>query len=238
MVGAMIGSAAIGAASSASAAKKASSAADAQAQASREATDASLQASREQLAFQQEQYADWERIYGPIQERLSSYNQSLSSDTFAALGLQGLQQSYTQSRTNMDRALAQRGLSSSGAAAESLTELETQRTLGAAQIRQQAPQQVAEQQQSFLSAGLGLQSGLQAGISNAYGNQAQINMQAAGNAQALQGQYANQAASAYAGIGQSVGAGINTYMTYNALNSGVNPYGSGMSTNPPGSLFS
>lgn len=224
MVGAIIGSAAIGAASSASSASKASSAAKAQAAAADRATEASLQASREQLAFQQQQYADWEAIYGPIQDRLSSYNQSLTPDTFAALGLQGLQQSYTQSKQNIERSLAQRGLSSSGAAAEALTGLESQRMLGAAQIRQQAPQQVAAQQSNFLSLGLGLQPALQQGVSNAYGNQAMINMQAAGNAQALQGQYANQAASAYAGIGQSIGSGLNTYMTYNALNQGVNPY--------------
>lgn len=237
MTGAIIGSALIGAASSASSAKSASSAASQQAAASQAATDASLQASREQLEFQKQQYADWESIFGPIQENLSSYYQSLSPDTYAAMGLQNLQQSYTTSKQSLDRALAQRGLSTSGAAAQALTDLESQRMLGGASIRQSAAQEVATQKQNFLALGLGQGSTLQQGVAGAYGNIASTNMQAAGNAMALQGTYANQAASAYAGIGQSLGSGLSTYMTYNALNRGVNPYGSGMATNPPGSLF-
>lgn len=224
MTGAIIGSAVVGAATSYSSGKSASKAAKLQADASNKATEASLKASEEQLAFQKQQYADWEDIFGPIQDNLSSYYQTLSPDTYTSLGLQNLQKSYQTSRDSLDRSLAQRGLSNSGAAVQGLTDLSTQRMLGEANIRQSAPQAVESQKQNFLSIGLGLQPGLQSGIANAYGNIANTNMNAATNALNMQGKYSSQAASAYSGVGKSLGAGFNAYNTYNALN-GPSGYG-------------
>lgn len=218
MVGAIVGSAAIGAISSKKAASSASKSADRAYESADAASQLQYETSMQQLEFQQQQYADWENIFGPIQENLSSYYKNLSSDSIASLGIQNIEQSYVQSRQNLDTQLAKRGISGSGAAAAGLTQLESARMLGKAEVRTNAPQQAAQQQLGFLSAGLGLQSGLQQGISNTYGNQMQMYGQNAQTQLGQAGNYANQAAQGYAGIGSSVGQGINSYMTYNALN--------------------
>lgn len=215
---AIVGAAAIGAGTSYMGAKSSSKSAD-KALASADASSAlQYDISMQQLEFQQQQYSDWENIFGPIQENLSSYYKNLSSDSIASLGIQNIEQSYVQSRQNLDTQLAKRGISNSGAAAAGLTSLENTRMLGKAEARTNAPQQAAQQQLGFLSAGLGLQSGLQQGISNSYGNQMNILGQQSSNSLQQASQYTQQAAAGYAGIGSSVGQGINSYMTYNALN--------------------
>lgn len=215
---AIIGAAAIGAGTSYMSSKSASKSAD-KAYASADATSQlQYEASMEQLDFQKKQYEDWENIFGPIQDNLSSYYKHMRPDSIASLGIQNIEQSYTQSRQNLDTQLAKRGITNSGATAAGLTSLENTRMLGKAEVRTNAPQQVAQQQLGFLSAGLGLQPGLQQGISGAMTNQMNMFGQQATNQQGMANQYSNQAAQAYSGIGSSIGQGINSYMTYNALN--------------------
>ena len=215
---AIVGAAAIGAGTSYMSSKSASKSAD-KAYASADATSQlQYEASMEQLDFQKKQYEDWENIFGPIQDNLSSYYKNMSPDSIASLGIQNIEQSYTQSRQNLDTQLAKRGITNSGATAAGLTQLESSRMLGKAEVRTNAPQQVANQQLGFLSAGLGLQSGLQQGISGAMSNQMNMFGQQATNQQGMANQYSNQAAQAYSGIGSSIGQGVNSYMTYNALN--------------------
>lgn len=215
---AIIGAAAIGAGTSYMSSKSASKSAD-KAYASADATSQlQYEASMEQLDFQKKQYEDWENIFGPIQDNLSSYYKHMSPDSIASLGIQNIEQSYTQSRQNLDTQLAKRGITNSGATAAGLTSLENTRMLGKAEVRTNAPQQVAQQQLGFLSAGLGLQPSLQQGISGAMTNQMNMFGQQATNQQGMANQYSNQAAQAYSGIGSSIGQGINSYMTYNALN--------------------
>ena len=215
---AIVGAAAIGAGTSYMSSKSASKSAD-KAYASADATSQlQYEASMEQLDFQKKQYEDWENIFGPIQDNLSSYYKHMSPDSIASLGIQNIEQSYTQSRQNLDTQLAKRGITNSGATAAGLTSLENTRMLGKAEVRSNAPQQVAQQQLGFLSAGLGLQPSLQQGISGAMSNQMNMFGQQATNQQGMANQYSNQAAQAYSGIGSSIGQGINSYMTYNALN--------------------
>lgn len=218
MVGAIVGSAAVGAASSYSASKSASKSADKAYASADAASKLEFETSMAQLDFQKEQYADWENIFGPIQDNLSSYYKNLSADSVASLGIQNIEQSYVQSRQNLDTQLAKRGITNSGATAAGLTSLENTRMLGKAEVRSTAEQTVAQQQLGFLSAGLGLQSGLQQGVSNAYSNQANILGQQSTAATNSANNYSNQAAQAYSGIGSSVGTGISSYMQYNALN--------------------
>ena len=215
---AIVGAAAIGAGTSYMSSKSASKSAD-KAYASADATSQlQYEASMEQLDFQKKQYEDWENIFGPIQDNLSSYYKNMSPDSIASLGIQNIEQSYIQSRQNLDTQLAKRGITNSGATAAGLTSLENTRMLGKAEVRTNAPQQVAQQQLGFLSAGLGLQPSLQQGISGAMSNQMNMFGQQATNQQGMANQYSNQAAQAYSGIGSSIGQGINSYMTYNALN--------------------
>lgn len=216
------GTAVIGAMSSSSAASKSSAASSEAAAASKKAAKLQYQVSMAQLDFAKQQYNEWQGIFGPIEQNLSSYYKNLSSDTFAALGIQNIEQEYTRSREQLDTAMAKRGITDSGANAAGLTELETGRMLGRAQARAQAPTQVANQQLGFLSIGLGQQAQLQNGINNAYSNQINTLGQQATNSMNQSNMYSQQAAASYAGIGQSIGQGINTYMTANAYQSQSN----------------
>lgn len=216
------GTAIIGAISSSNSAKKASSSAAEAAAASKKAAKLQYQVSMAQLDFAKQQYNEWQGIFGPIEQNLSSYYKNLSSDTFAALGIQNIEQEYTRSREQLDTAMAKRGITDSGANAAGLTELENSRMLGRAQARAQAPTQVANQQLGFLSIGLGQQAQLQNGINNAYSNQINTLGQQATNSMNQSNMYSQQAAASYAGIGQSIGQGINTYMTANAYQSQSN----------------
>ncbi len=216
------GTAVIGAISSSSAARKSSAAASEAAAASKKAAKLQYQVSMAQLDFAKQQYNEWQGIFGPIEQNLSSYYKNLSSDTFAALGIQNIEQEYTRSREQLDTAMAKRGITDSGANAAGLTELENSRMLGRAQARAQAPTQVANQQLGFLSIGLGQQAQLQNGINNAYSNQINTLGQQATNSMNQSNMYSQQAAAGYAGVGNAIGQGINTYMTANAYQSQSN----------------
>lgn len=222
---AIIGAAAIGAGASMSAASSASASSKAALKSADAAAQLQYEVSMEELDFQKQQYSNWEDIFGPIQQNLSNYYKNLSSDTIASSGLQNIEQQYVTSRQSLDQALAKRGITNSGATAAGLTQLETARMLGKAQVQTNAPMMAAQQQSNFLAGGLGQQNQLQQGISNTYTNQMNMFGQQSLNKQNMSNQYANQAAQAYSGIGSSVGTGISTYMNYqsnqnlaNALN--------------------
>lgn len=224
MTGAIIGSTLIGAGSSmmssSSASKSASSAADSTAY----AAELQRETATEQLEFQKQQYADWEEIFGPIQENLSRSTQALSPDSFAARGLQDLQGSFSASRKSLTQTLAQRGISDSGVSAAAQAQLEGSRMLGGAQIKAGADETVRQQQLQFLGLGLGQQGALQSGISASYGNLANVYGQQSVNSMNMQQMYSGQAAQANASLGQVVGQGMSSYMTYNALNSPTSNY--------------
>lgn len=214
---AIIGSAVVGAASSANAAKKSSKAAKSASKSADAAAQLQYEASSEQLAFSKQQYDDWQSIYGPIQDNLSSYYKNLSSDSIASLGIQSIEKEYSRSSQLLEQSLAKRGITNSGATTQGVTQLESARMLGRAEVQANAPMVAAQQKQGFLSVGLGSQQQAISGINNAYGNQVSVLGQQAGNNLAQAQNYTNQAAAGYAGIGSSIGQGINTYMTYNSL---------------------
>jgi len=216
---AIVGSAVVGAVSSSNAASSASSASKAATASADAAAQLQYETSNAQLEFSKQQYDDWQSIFGPIQDNLSSYYKNLSSDTVASLGIQNIEKEYARSSQLLDQSLAKRGLSNSGATTQSMTQLESARMLGRAEVQANAPMVSAQQQQGFLSIGLGAQQQAAAGINSAYGNQISLLGQQAVNATSQANNYSNQAAAGYAGIGSSIGQGINTYMTYNAYQS-------------------
>lgn len=203
MTGAIIGSAVIGAGASLYSGYQASKSQD-------KATEAQSNASNEQINFQKQQYADWQDVYGDTQDNLASYYNNLTPDSIEALGISKIQQAHTNSVNQLDQQLAQRGLGNSGSEALGLTMLDQNKASNIASVRANAPQQVADKQMQFLGLGLGNQSALQQGIAGAYGNQANIAGQQATA-------YGNQAGDAYNAAGQSIGGGINNYMTYQSL---------------------
>lgn len=216
--GAIIGAAAIGAGSSYLSAKSQSKAASAAYSSADAASQLEYEVSMEQLNFAKEQYSDWEDIFGPVQQNLSDYYSNISADSVASQGIQSIEQEFTRSRQALDTALAKRGITNSGATAQSLTDLESTRMLGRADVQANAASEAAQQQANFMNLGYGQQAQLQNSISSAYSNQMSSLGNQASTQLGLAQNYSNNAAQAYSGIGSSIGSGISSYMTYSALN--------------------
>lgn len=182
----------------------ANNAAESAANASDRATNAADAASAAQLAFQQQQYDDWQAVYGPIQDNLSSFYQKLTPETFAASGLQQAQQQYNATQEQFQRSFAQRGITTGAQAM-----MEQQAALSLAQekagIRQQAPMQVATAQQGFLNQQVN--NPATTGISNALQNQTNLFGQQAAT-------YNQQATQAYNVMGQNIQQGFQAYGQY------------------------
>ena len=219
--GAIAGAAVIGAGASMYSGNKAAKAANKASDRAAASADAQTALGYEQLDFNKQQYDDWNAIFGDTQKTLASYYNTLSPEFFASTGLQNIEQEYTRSRTQLDAALAKRGISNSGVAVDDFSTLEAARMMGRADIRNKAETQVRAEQMNFLAVGKGQQSQLQANISNSYGNLANSYGNQASTQYSLANNYTNQANQAYAGVGQAIGSGVNAYMMHNAT-SGAN----------------
>lgn len=167
----IVASATVYAASEASknAAEARKDAKEARAQAAEEARLAREEARlarEEQLAWEREQYQDWQNIYGGLEENLSDYYNTLSADTIAVEQLENFAFERDAALDRMRTQLAQRGIESSGitAAAELSSSLASAEA--GAQIRSSAPRQAAQEKQAFLQTGLAQNP--KAGIRNAY----------------------------------------------------------------------
>lgn len=125
------------------------------AKASAAAQQASVDMTEEQLAFQREQYDDWKNVYGDLQENLGNYYNNLDPKDYEARGLQAVQQEFQAAKSNVDRTLAQRGISSSGIQAATDVSFAQQLASTRAGVRLSAPETVAKEQQGFLGIGLG-----------------------------------------------------------------------------------
>ena len=200
---AVVGAAVVGGVAASSASKRASRSADA-------ATAASSEAAAAELAFAKEQYADWEKAYGSVQDNLSAYYNSLTPEKYEAQSIQAINQAYTNANTQITQSLAQRGIATSGLAAQAQVDLSTKQAQDTATVRATSDQVVANEKMKFLSLGMGQYANTTAGVSNAYGNQANL---AANQAS----QYNAQAAQASAGVGSALGSGVNSYLSYNAM---------------------
>lgn len=203
MTGAIIGAAAVGAASSASASSKASKSANA-------ATNASSDASAAQLAFSKEQYEDWKSVFGDVQDNLAAYYKNLTPASIEASGVQALNTEYAAASKNLTQSLAQRGISSSGLEAQAMTDLAQKQAQDTANVRVQAPIIAAQEQMKFLALGLGQGANAVSSVNSAYQSQASL-------AASQASQYNAQAAQASAGIGSALGSGVNSYLSYKAM---------------------
>lgn len=203
MTGAIIGAAAIGAGATMMAADSASDSAAA-------ATQASSDASAAQLAFSKEQYEDWKAVFGDVQDNLAAYYKNLTPDSIEAQGIQALNTEYAAASKSLTQALAQRGISSSGLEAQAMTDLAQKQAQDTANVRVQAPIIAAQEKMKFLSLGLNQGANAVAGVNGAYQSQANLAAQQAA-------MYNAQAAQASAGVGSALGSGINSYLSYNAM---------------------
>ena len=162
----------------------------------------------EQLQFQKDQQARWDEIFGPAQDHLAEYYNTLNPDDEAAKRVQGLQQAYQDYQQQLDTTLAQRGMSNSGLQAELTSNAMYQNERDKALVRADAPRMVAEQQAGFLGLGMGQAGILQQGMNSAYGNATnnysnQMNMYGQNRNIALQ-----QEAQANQSFGTAIGSGM------------------------------
>lgn len=174
--------------------------------ASSKASKSASAASKEQLEFDKQRYEDWKNVYGPIQDNLSSYYSNLTPDYYETLGLEAFELERNNAMDSIETSLAQRGITDSGVA----TQIKAEADLGAAttraQIRRQAPAQLAQEQMNFLAVGQGANPANS--VSSTLSQQANSARQTANSAASASGQAWN---SAIQSVGSLVGTGLSTY---------------------------
>lgn len=173
------------------------------ASASRSASKKAAASAANQLEFEKAQYDDWQSVFGPVQDNLSKYYQSITPDYYEAAGLEAFQKERDAQLQQLQENLAQRGLATSGVAAalERSNAIDTAQTR--ANIRREAPAKAAEEQSRFLQIGMGLNPS--SSYSTALSQTAQA-QQANAN---LQAQAAGSAISSAVG---TVGSALSDYL--------------------------
>lgn len=163
-------------------------------------------AQQEQAAFAQQQYDDWQEIYGPIEENLSSYFEALSPEALIAQGLQSQEQEFRRAEVSIRQNIAQRGLEGSGIEQALEQGLAVQTAVARARVRQEAPAEVARQQSSFLAGGQARRGQAVQGVNQGF------QTQAAGFSQRANQQRAESAA-LFNASGQLLASGISNIET-------------------------
>lgn len=125
---------------------------------SRSASKASKAASKsasDELAFNQQRYDDWLNVYGPVQDNLADYYDTLTPEYYATMGLEEFEKERSQAMEQLSTNLAQRGIATnSGIGLQLKTNMDTSAAETRANIRRAAPTEVVQQKQNFLQIGL------------------------------------------------------------------------------------
>ena len=111
------------------------------------------------IKFEKKKYADWQDVYGGLEDNLSDYYNSLTPEFYEAQGLENFQKEHQLEMENVRTTLAQRGIEDSGIALAAEVSSLQQASTTRANIRTQAPAIAAEEQRSFLQIGLGQNPG-------------------------------------------------------------------------------
>lgn len=113
------------------------------------------EADKAKLDFEKKRYEDWKNIYGDVEKNLSSYYNDLSPELRTAQGLEAFEREKEVALTQLRSNLAQRGISTSGIAAQTETDIAIGSAEERARIRAAAPMEVAREKANFLSVGMG-----------------------------------------------------------------------------------
>ncbi len=204
----MITAAVIGVAGSAYASNRASSASD-------RATDAASDAEQARLDFEMEQWDEWQATYGNVEDQLAAYYETLTPTFRATQGLEAHEKEMNRMKKNVRETLDQRGIGTSGIAAQFEMETSISSAEERARIRAAAPLEVAREKLGFLQTGLGMQP--QAGMRDALGDAtlrtAQDARTAARNAGAASGAFIGS-------LGDLAQAGFTRWMNRGSTDSG------------------
>lgn len=155
---AIVGGAAIGLAGTVYASNQSSKAA-------KKAGKLAADADAARLAFEREQWDEWQNTYGSIEDQLAAYYETLTPTFRITQGLEAHEKEMNRARTTLKETLAQRGIATSGLATQAETELAVASAEERARIRAAAPMEVAKEKLGFLQVGLGMNP--QAGMRNA-----------------------------------------------------------------------
>lgn len=107
------------------------------------------------LAFSKEQYNDWKAIFGPLQDNLASYYNSLTPSRIEAQGKQAIELERDQWLSRIEEDFAARGLLDSALASSAVSGVERQVATAKAEVAATAPEKAAQQKLNFLSLGYG-----------------------------------------------------------------------------------
>lgn len=144
----IIGGAVIGLAGTYLSSKKSSKAA-------RKAGQLSADADAARLEFERERYDEWQDTYGAIEDQLAAYYETLDPTLRTVQGLEQYEKEKDRAMKRMNENLAQRGISTSGIAAQGEMEFAVGSASERARIRAEAPISVAKEKLGFLQVGLG-----------------------------------------------------------------------------------
>ncbi len=119
------------------------------------AQQAAEDAGKEELAFVQQQYDDWKDTYGDVEKNLSEYYGAITPDYIETQGLQAFEEEKDLALTSIRENLSQRGIATSGVAAQAEIQAELGSAATRAKIRADAPMKAASEKSKFLQIGLG-----------------------------------------------------------------------------------
>lgn len=125
----------------------------------------SLQIARENIAFQREQYNQWDSVFGNLSDNIKEYYDKNSTNSITAQRIAALNTELQKSEKDLTKTLAQRGINASGLEAQALTSMKYQGAAQRANIRATAEEESINKKLGFLSLGLG-QGSAYAGIVN------------------------------------------------------------------------
>jgi len=179
---AVVGGAAIGVAGSLYSAGKAGKAA-------RKADERADEAEQRRLDFERQKYDEWQDTYGAIEDQLAAYYETLTPTLRTVQGLEAFEKEKDRALTNLRENLDQRGIGTSGIAAQQETEVALASAEERARIRANAPLDVAREKLGFLQVGLGQDpsGGISNALADSQANAERIANAAAGNAGAATG---------------------------------------------------
>ena len=163
------------------------------------ATQAASKSAKDQLEFNKQQYEDWQRVFGPVEQNLASfYNELNIPDYTAQLNTQA-EAAYKAAQNRLERNLDSRGLYNSGIKVRAEKDLANNLAQVKAANQSQARDIVENKKLRFLGLGLNNQGALIGNINRSYGSLIQNQW----NQAAIAGQQLQQA---NAGLSSSLNA--------------------------------
>ena len=99
--------------------------------------------------FAQEVWADWEAMYGPLEQNLVNYYNNLDPDKFSTQWKAQIEQNLAKEMKQFEEVAAQSGIMTSGMMLQAQKEQGYKQAMANAQADIAAPEYVAQQQQGF-----------------------------------------------------------------------------------------